>query len=55
MRACSPRVRASSLEIVVSRLAGHPDHFINVVVAADTGEGTDGWKLDASAYSVDFR
>ncbi|MFD9305401.1 hypothetical protein ACFWCB_22555 [Streptomyces sp. NPDC060048] len=42
-------------------MAGEPthddfqDHFIDVIVVADTGEGTDGWKLDASAYAVDAR
>ncbi|MFC9249024.1 hypothetical protein ACFT7S_34845 [Streptomyces sp. NPDC057136] len=42
-------------------MAGEPthddfqDHFIDVVVVADIGEGTDVWKLDGSAYPVDLR
>lgn len=31
------------------------DHFIDDVIVADIGEGTDGWEFPGSAYSVELR
>ncbi|AJE80380.1 hypothetical protein SLNWT_0004 [Streptomyces albus] len=31
------------------------DHFIDDVIVADIGEGTDGWEFDGSSYSVELR
>jgi uncharacterized protein YggL (DUF469 family) len=31
------------------------DHFIDDVIVADIGEGTDGWEFDGGSYSVELR
>jgi hypothetical protein len=31
------------------------DHFIDDVIVADIGEGTDGWEFSGSAYAVELR
>ena len=31
------------------------DHFIDDVIVADIGEGTDGWEFGGSSYSVELR
>jgi hypothetical protein len=31
------------------------DHFIDDVIVADIGEGTDGWEFSGSSYSVELR
>jgi hypothetical protein len=31
------------------------DHFIDDVIVADIGEGTDGWEFSGSSYSVVLR
>jgi hypothetical protein len=31
------------------------DHFIDDLIAADIGEGTDGWESPDASYSVELR